>query len=527
MIQLAQILFILSVLVILHEFGHFITARIFKVRVEKFYLFMDAGFALIKKKIGETEWGIGWLPLGGYVKLSGMIDESMDTAQMNEEPQPWEFRAKPAWQRLIIMLGGIIVNLLLAWFIYTTMYVSVGQKYVSTETIQKNGLAFGEVGLNAGFKNGDKIVSVDGKLQPKFNRVVIDVLLSDEVIINRNGKTVKLHLTNEQLKRILGTEGKGFIKPRTILNQVYVDSLYKSNKIALMVNDTLLGINTTKLEFADQLNDSLIKNKNKQVSLLVARKGKEIQIPFKVTEKFSHAIDSLAQLRTLEKFENLYIKDIQNETNENVLKDDDKVVGITGRNIQYYHEFKNYLLANKGKKVSLDIIRENKPMTVMASVNKKGKLGIQFNEKKMTDEFLVVNKLSFSQSVSAAIKESYTQFLYNIKQFKLILQPKTGAYKQVKSPVGIARQLPDSWDWEYIWNFTAMFSIGLAFMNLLPIPGLDGGHALFTIAEMVTGRKLSDKTMGYVQTGGMIILLTLMALTFGKDIYQLVVDKLF
>ena len=152
MIQLAQILFILSVLVILHEFGHFIAARIFKVRVEKFYLFMDAGFALIKKKIGETEWGIGWLPLGGYVKLSGMIDESLDTAQMNEPAQPWEFRAKPAWQRLIIMLGGIIVNLLLAWFIYTTMFVSVGQKYISTDTIQKNGLAFGDVGKALDFK---------------------------------------------------------------------------------------------------------------------------------------------------------------------------------------------------------------------------------------------------------------------------------------------------------------------------------------------------------------------------------------
>jgi regulator of sigma E protease len=163
MIQLAQIVFILSVLVILHEFGHYITAKWFKVRVEKFYLFMDAGFSLFKKKIGETEWGIGWLPIGGYVKLSGMIDESMDTEQMKQEAQPWEFRSKPAWQRLIIMLGGIIVNILLAWFIYTVMYTTVGKKYVSTEIIQKNGLAFGEVGQKAGFQNGDKIISVDGK----------------------------------------------------------------------------------------------------------------------------------------------------------------------------------------------------------------------------------------------------------------------------------------------------------------------------------------------------------------------------
>lgn len=527
MIQVAQILFILSVLVILHEFGHFIAAKAFKVRVEKFYLFMDAGFSLLKKKIGETEWGIGWLPIGGYVKLSGMIDESMDKEQMLEPAKPYEFRSKPAWQRLIIMLGGIIVNLVLAWFIYTTMFVTVGQKYNSTQKVQENGLSFGEVGLNAGFRNGDKIVSVDGKLQPKFNRVVIDVLLSDEVVVNRNGQNVKLQLSHEQIKRILGTEGRGFIKPRTALNLIYVDSVYAKNKIPLQTGDTLLDINGSKLQFVDQLNDSLKKNKNRQVDLLVARGGREVKVPFKVTEKLSHAIDSLAGLRGIVKFDSFYIAEVVGQANEEVLKDGDRIVTVTGKNTKYYHEFERALRANKGGKVSLDIVRDGKPMTVVAAVSEKGKLGIRFNEKKMADEYLITKKMSFAESVSAAVKESYVQFIYNIKQFKLILQPKTGAYAQVKSPVGIARQLPDSWDWEYIWNFTAMFSIGLAFMNLLPIPGLDGGHALFTIAEMVTGRKLSDKAMGYVQTGGMIILLTLMALTFGKDIYQLIADKLF
>lgn len=526
MIQVAQILFILSVLVILHEFGHFFAAKAFKVRVEKFYLFMDAGFALVKKKIGETEWGIGWLPLGGYVKLSGMIDESMDAAQMLEPAKPYEFRSKPAWQRLIIMLGGIIVNLLLAWFIYTTMFVTVGQKYNATAKVQENGLSFGPVGLNAGFQNGDKIVSVDGELQPKFNRVVIDVLLSDEVIVNRNGKQVKLHLTHEQIKRILGTEGKGFIKPRTKLNLIYVDSLY-ANKIPLQVNDTLIGINNTPLQFVDQLNDSLRKNKNKTIDLLVVRGRQTVKVPFKVTEKYSHAIDSVAGLSGIVKFNNFHIAEVVSEANQNILKEGDQVVSVTGKNTQYYHELERALIAQKGGKVSLDIIREGKPMTVTAAVSNKGKLGIRFDQKKMDDEYLVTNHLSIGESVSAAIKESYVQFLYNIKQFKLILQPKTGAYAQVKSPVGIARQLPDTWDWEYIWNFTAMFSIGLAFMNLLPIPGLDGGHALFTLAEMITGRKLSDKAMGHVQTAGMIILLTLMALTFGKDIYQLIADKLF
>lgn len=211
MIQVAQILFILSVLVILHEFGHYITAKMFKVRVEKFYLFMDAGFSLVKKKIGETEWGIGWLPLGGYVKLSGMIDESMDTEQMNQEPQPWEFRSKPAWQRLIIMLGGIIVNVILAWLIFTIMYATVGQKFIATEKIQENGLAFGEVGQKAGFKNGDKIISVDGQFQPSFNRMTLDVLLGDKVQVERNGDKVEVILSDEMKGEIISKKEKNLL----------------------------------------------------------------------------------------------------------------------------------------------------------------------------------------------------------------------------------------------------------------------------------------------------------------------------
>jgi len=203
MIQVAQILFILSVLVILHEFGHYVAAKIFKVRVEKFYLFMDAGFSLVKKKIGDTEWGIGWLPIGGYVKLSGMIDESMDTDQMQGEPQPWEFRSKPAWQRLIIMLGGIFVNIVLAILIYTIMFSTVGQKYIATDVVQKNGLSFSQVGKDVGFKNGDKIISVDGELvQNKFNRLIIDVLLSDKLIVSRNGQNKEIALSDEDKAKI-------------------------------------------------------------------------------------------------------------------------------------------------------------------------------------------------------------------------------------------------------------------------------------------------------------------------------------
>ena len=440
MIQVGQILFILSVLVILHEFGHYITAKMFKVRVEKFYLFMDVGFSLVKKKIGETEWGIGWLPFGGYVKLAGMIDESMDTEQLKQEPQPWEFRSKPAWQRLIIMLGGIIVNILLAWVIYTALYTTYGQKYISTAVVQQNGLMFGEAGLNAGFKNGDKIISVDGKFQERFNRMTLDVLLGENIVVARDGKQETIILTDEAKKDILGLEGKSFMNPR--LTDIVVDSILPGS--ALEKAGVLVG---------------------------------------------------------------------------------DKIVGVNSNPITYFDELKTVLENNKNQEIDIKVIRDSQPLTLKTAVTEDAKLGFYpaFNDLSNSQ---VVNKLSFIDALKAGIDESYQLIVYNIKQFKLIFSPKTEAYKQVKSPIGIARMLPDTWNWEFIWSFTALFSIGLAFMNILPIPGLDGGHALFTIAEMITGKKLSEKSMGYVQSAGMIILLTLMVLTFGKDIYELIVDKL-
>lgn len=441
LVQIAQLLLMLSILVILHEFGHYIAAKMFKVRVEKFYLFMDAGFSLFKKKIGDTIWGIGWLPLGGYVKLAGMIDESMDTEQMKTEPQPWEFRSKPAWQRLIIMLGGIIVNVILAWLIYTVVYSTYGKKYVATDQIQKQGLAFGHTGESVGFKDGDKILSVDGTFQKRFDRLVLDVLLGDKVVVERDGKQVDVNLSDEDKKAILDNEGKNFISPR--LTGTSVDSIFPASN---------------------------------------AQKAG--------------------------------------------LKVGDKLVGVNGNSFTYFDEFSNELADNKGKSVTLSVLREGKPETINANVTPEGTLGFAFQAANQ-ENFLVTEKYNLFSAIPQAIDESYSLIVYNIKQFKLILRPSTGAYQHVKSPIGIARALPTEWNWEFFWKFTALFSIGLAFMNILPIPGLDGGHALFTIAEMVTGRKLGDKAASVVQTIGMIILLSLMALTFGKDIYQIIADKFF
>ncbi|KGO91337.1 RIP metalloprotease RseP [Flavobacterium subsaxonicum] len=441
LIQIAQLLLMLSILVILHEFGHYITAKMFKVRVEKFYLFMDAGFSLFKKKIGETEWGLGWLPLGGYVKLSGMIDESMDTEQLKSEPQPWEFRSKPAWQRLIIMLGGIIVNILLAWLIYTTMYSTYGKKYIATQTIQKDGLAFGETGKKVGFKDGDKILSVDGKYQPRFDRMILDILLGDDIVVERQGKKIDIKLTDADKKEILDKEGRDFIHP--IERTSVIDSV-------------LPGSNALKAD----------------------------------------------------------------------LRVGDSIVGVNGNQLQYMGQVGEAAFKKIGGQITLNIVRAGQPIAVPVTVSKEGTIGII---QKSTDKanYVITEDYNFFSAMPKAVEESYNQIVYNVKQFKLILRPSTGAYKHVTSVVGIASKLPTTWNWEFFWNFTALFSIGLAFMNILPIPGLDGGHAIFTIAEMITGRKLGDKAAGVVQTVGMVILLTLMALVFGKDIYQIIEQKFF
>jgi regulator of sigma E protease len=338
------------------------------------------------------------------------------------------------------MLGGIIVNILLAWIIYTALYISVGQKYISTEAYQKNGLVFGEVGLKSGFRNGDKIKSIDGVYQPRFNRMQIDLLLGDKVLVDRNGLEKTIVLSDENKRDILSKERSNFMSFRT--TNAIIDSVFPKSE--------------------------------------AQRAG---------------------------------------------LRKNDKVLGLNGKKFIYFDEIQKQIRSLKNDSLELIIERNSQILLLKAKTDPKGHLGFS-NKFSELDSFKITNHLTFLQAFPEAVKESWEQLKYNVKQFKLIFRPKTEAYKQVKSPIGIARMLPDTWDWEFIWSFTAMFSVGLAFMNILPIPGLDGGHALFTIAEMVSGRTLNEKTMGIVQTVGMVILLSLMALTFGKDIYQWIAEKI-
>lgn len=439
-IQIIQLILCLSILVTLHELGHFWAARYFKTRVEKFMLFFDPYFAIFKKKIGETTYGIGWLPLGGYVKISGMIDESMDKEQLKKDPEPWEFRSKPAWQRLIIMLGGVTINVLLAWIIYSTLLSINGDKYISIEKMQENGLAFSEAMQHAGFKDGDKIIKVDGKKQPRADWMTIDILLANKVLVERDGKEFEININDSGVKAILnGAKTQGLFSP--MIKDIIIDSVVANsgaNKAGLIKGDEILAINNQSFSNFNEFTRMLNNYKSDSVQLTVDRNGKEIQLIAEVSD--SGALGFISKGLSQDKF----------------------------------------------------------------------------------NEMIIHKEYSVLASIPAGFKKTFINLSYQIKQIKLIIRPKTEAYKQVSGPLRLYKVFDAQWDWERFWNFTAMFSIWLAFINLLPIPALDGGHAMFTLIEMITGKKISEKTMETAQITGFIILMSLMLLVFGNDIIHLI-----
>ena len=442
LIQLFQFLLSISILVILHELGHFIPAKLFKCKVEKFYLFFDPGFSIIKKKIGETEYGIGWLPLGGYVKIAGMVDESMDKEQLAQPAQPWEFRSKPAWQRLIIMLGGVTVNFFLAWFIYSALSYTKGESYHDLNKFQ-DGISVTPAGQKMGLKNGDKILKIDGKPAERLETSTINMLFADQVTVLRNGKEVTFPINEYGIADVLAQDGpKGYFATRA---PVVVDSFQANSnaKIAgLEIGDKIIGVNDTKINYFDELGPELSKNKNKDVSV--------------------------------------------------------------------------------------EVLRNNMPQTISAKVNNEGKLGFVSNPKLAMDNFdktFTTKHYSFLESIPRGLRRTIDVLTMQIKQFKIVFNTTTKGYKQVSGPIGIVKMMPTTLDWPALWSFTAMFSVWLAFLNLVPIPGLDGGHVVFTLWEMITGKPVPQKVLENAQMVGVIFLIALMALIFGSDIVKWITGK--
>ena len=436
-IKAAQFILSFSIIVTLHELGHFLTAKWFKCRVEKFYLFFDPWFSLFKKKVGETEYGIGWIPFGGYVKISGMIDESMDKEAMSQPPKPYEFRSKPAWQRLIIMVAGVIVNLLLGFLIYALVFWHFGDNYVPTNSL-KYGISTDSLGKSIGLRNGDQIKSIDGKYIEKFSTIPLTVILkgAKAIEVERAGQPIIVNVPNDFAGKLIKYKDIQFI-----------------------------GIN----------------------------------MPFE-------GIDSVVAGTGADK---------------GGIKKGDKVVSINGEPVHFYSDFTSTVRANRGKQINLQILRGSDTVSLTPTVSKEAQLGIYpVNpvDTPYTDKHV---SYTFFQSIPAGLHRSVETLQSYWLQLKLIFSGKVNTNESLGSVISIGKMFAPKWDWISFWNITAFFSLVLALMNILPIPALDGGHALFTLIEIVTGRKPSDKFIEYAQMAGMVLLLGLMAYALGLDIFRL------
>ena len=436
LIKAAQLILSLSLLVIIHEFGHFMFARFFKTRVEKFYLFFDPWFSLFKVKKGETEYGVGWLPLGGYVKISGMIDESMDKEAMKLPPQPYEFRSKKSWQRLLIMVGGVVMNFILAFVVYIGVLYAWGEQYLPTANV-KYGIEVDSVGMQIGLQNGDKILSVDNMQVENFRKIIPTVILdkAHAIQVERNGQKVDVEISDEDLALLI--KSKGVLSYR-------------------------------------------------------------IPFDYKIA-KF--AKDSPAK--------------------EAGLKVGDQILGMDSLKFEYNDQFRTALRERVGKTISLNVMREGKAMNFSMVVPETAALGIALDLH--LDKLFELKTIEYSlfESIPAGIDRGISTISDYLKQFKLIFSPKTKAYESLGGFIAIGNIFPGAWNWYDFWNMTAFLSIILGVMNLLPIPALDGGHVIFLLFEMITGRKPGDKFLEYAQIAGMVLLLTLVLYANGNDIFKL------
>lgn len=436
LIKAAQFFLSLSFLIVLHELGHFIPAKLFKTRVEKFYLFFDPYFSLFKKKIGGTEYGIGWLPLGGYVKIAGMIDESMDKEQMKQEPQPWEFRSKPAWQRLIIMIGGVTVNLLLAMGIYAMILYTWGDDYLKTENA-KYGIECSELAEEVGFRDGDKILTIDGVYYENFADIPEALILSGagEVVVDRNG-------------------------------------------------------NKHTIQMPTNLVEQFIEKKNQSGFIGIAW-------PY-IAQKFEKG--SAAQAAGVQ--------------------EGDQLIALNGEEAIYFSDYIRKLPTLSNQDITLSVLRGADTLHFDITMGAKPKLGVYYVPPTELIEY-DHRTYGFFESFPAGTRLALSKLDSYVQQFRLILNPETGAWKGLGGFITMGKQFKAEWDWKHFWNFTAFLSIILAFMNILPIPALDGGHVVFLLGEIITGRKPSDKLLEYAQVVGFIILMSLLLLANGNDVINL------
>ena len=428
----AQLILGLSILVSLHELGHFLAARAFGIKVEKFYLFFDAwGVKLFSFKKGDTEYGIGWLPLGGYVKISGMIDESMDKEQMAKAPEPWEFRSKPAWQRLVVMVAGVTMNLILGIAIFSFSLKYFTGKYLTmSEVNDKGGIYAYELGREAGLQTGDKILAINGSSFERFDELLSTrILFGAKLTVERNQQKIEVEIPSNFYKKIT-KKGRGH----------FIGSEYQNFKI----DSVIAGFNAEKAG----------------------------------------------------------------------LKKGDLIVKAGTDTILHYGELREKIMENAGKKIDLGILRNGNYISVETLVDTTGTIGIASENSLKLKDYNILSAISYGTS------DAMEALTSNAKGFAKLFTGEEKASDSLQGPIGIAKIYGGVWDWHRFWGITGLLSMVLAFMNILPIPALDGGHVIFLSIEAITRKKFSDTFMERAQIAGMVLLLALMAFSVGNDIWK-------
>jgi regulator of sigma E protease len=436
LIMAAQLILGLSILVTLHELGHYLAARAFGIRVEKFYLFFDAwGFKLFSIKRGETEWGVGWLPFGGYVKISGMIDESMDKEQMAQPPQPWEFRSKPAWQRLIVMIGGVAMNVILGVVIFSMMLLVYKKEYLPNSEV-KGGIVAYKLGQEIGLRDGDKIVAINGSSFERFDDLrTSKVVFGSTLSVERDGQLAEVVVPGDFYKRVAAEGQWSFIGAGKLYYKVtLIDKGGRAEQAGLMVGDKIKSINATPINAGSDLPKRL------------------------------------AEL--------------------------------------------------KGKTVKLSVWRDSNPFDVTVAVSEEGKINIGYTTDAEVNPEYKLMPITPMMALSFGTADAWEALVSNIKGLGKIFSGQEKASDSLQGPIGIAQIYGGTFDWAWFWRITGLLSMVLAFMNMLPIPALDGGHVIFLTIESITKRKFSDKFMERAQVVGMVILLGLMAFAVGNDVWK-------
>lgn len=429
LIKILQLILALAILILVHELGHFTFAKLFGIRVDKFYLFFDVGgFSLFRVRVGETEYGIGWLPLGGYCKINGMIDESMDTAFLKTDPQPWEFRSKPAWQRLLVMFGGVLFNFIFAILVYIGIIANQGQTFVSNAD---NCIYAGELAREMGFRTGDKVLKYDDFVPENFYELQSDLARRNVKVatVLRDGDTVRVYIDRAMIGRVLNTPGMFELALPFIIDSVSAES------------------------------------PNVRAGLL---RG-------------------------------------------------DRISAFDGTEVRFVQDARPLLEAKAGMTTEATVRRDGVEFEQVLQVDTAGRIGVFMQAPGIRHK-----EYTFSEAVPVGIKYTCGMVVDYVRDLKLVATPSTGAYKSVGSFIAIGQVFPDTWDWVEFMFLLGLLSIMLAVMNLIPIPGLDGGHIVFTVFEMITGHKPSDRFVLVAQVVGMVLLLMLMTLAFGNDIGRLI-----